>query len=370
MQRLWLCKSCLCTVYEGHDWCGSRSQCVFDLLCSLSRPRIKDQVTNRSPEILRCPNTNGKLGSCRTDTTWQHLPGHATHLTPYFRNATVGYSRFNGSILSQTFTGPSVPAPLSSIELFRAASTFFEDSPAVSLLSGATGTPSATDWIYTNLFIAEVFLARGVTGILNRGGTPMLHAMLTQMLVICQNGVPERLLAGLDGLADLFDGGHGGDGSEFSGLINDLIGNLTGANRPQEIRQPPATTPTSSTVDAARVSFEVVLRPSTLYTYIAFASVALLFCLIALLFKTFTVLGQKCPDIGRWAYLDWLATTLSDDRTHTQHSNAENRAKLEEQGCSGRRGGEVLSRWRIHRNVNTEPVTTLSSPDDGSLSSD
>lgn len=292
--------------------------------------------------------------------TWRHLPGQSTHLTPYFRTATVGYSRLNGSILSKTFTSPPVPIQLSSVELLRAASTFFEKPLGSSCFATASPTDVITTWIFARLFTAEVFITRGVTGASEAGGTPMLQAMLVQLLYYCQNGVPERIQAELDGLADIANGGMEGAGPDIQGLIddlsgkfNDLLSHLKRAVRPRDIRRFPATIPPSSTVEIARVSFELVLRPSTLYTYVILGSVALLLCLTAMLFKTFTVLGQKCPDIGRWAYLDWLATTLSDDRTHTQHSNAENRAKLEEQGCSGRRGGEVLSRWRIHRNVNT-----------------
>lgn len=278
--------------------------------------------------------------SCRTNASWLNLTGPSTHLISFFRPATIGYSRLNGTILTHTFTGPLTLAPLSPVEILRAASIFFTNPSSDAISSLSNPADFITTFLFTYLYTSEAYTTAGYIGASNRG-TTILQAIITNLLYYCQNGTQERIESELQEWADLPNSDLA-DGSEATGDLSNMFGH---AGRSLITRQLPAAVGDNSpTVDIARISYEIVLRPSTLIAYIVLGATAQLLCLIVMVVKTFTRFGRTCPKIGRWGFLDGLRLEFLQEMQQVEDV-------LDTHMGTGKDGRDALGRISIRNGV-------------------
>jgi hypothetical protein len=232
------------------------------------------------------------------DTSWHHNVDWTVKMSASFQNASVAYSRNNGTILWHSFANtPSVSVEVEPSQILAAYDSFFFDTTTL-LRKNSSDLPLFSGSITpTFLWMSEpLFSSQNATNpATSSGAFSTLHTLLAVPLYLCQNGLGRRLLSVVLESKSISGGG----------VLAELFGFLS-----------PIPEPTSSFYFAYH-RWEVAASMPTLVAYMVLNGAALLACCVAQLSasiaaKRFGRCGMPKP--SRFPALDLFAHCTIEDK--------------------------------------------------------
>ena len=226
-------------------------------------------------DIVQCPVKTAINQQCASNTTWHSSPGWSTILKTSFRNASISFSRSNGTILSHTFPASNeTPAPINATDLFRAYDSFFGatgNDPTLELLTSLTGASAGPlfvkyVWSILNLH-ARIAISNPAIATRNVNA---LHNLLTVPLYLCQVST-----TAFDSIKAYFDDDDNGNGN----------GPLPVIINPER----------STVVSLATLRYELVVARGTFIAYVVLTGLALALCFVALAVGSVGEAARRIP---------------------------------------------------------------------------
>lgn len=239
--------------------------------------------------ITSCPYSDPLNQDCLQDVSWHSLPGWTTDVKTTLRNASVAYSRLNGTIFSHTFTEELArSAPVDSSEILQAWDNFLATGTsaddqlqlALSILGGGYGKflfPGMVAW-----YLNSITAIAADNPAADTRGVNALHALLAIPLYYCQTGALER--AAMPSLPS----------SVF--LDGDDAVNSTGD--------------TGTRMSLAMLRNEVFVSRATLVAYVLLSTATLLLCFVALGIGSLTSRAKRIPETTSFPVLDFCTNCV------------------------------------------------------------
>ncbi|KAK5662222.1 hypothetical protein OQA88_8127 [Cercophora sp. LCS_1] len=253
--------------------------------------------------LVSCPGSIAATQSCNNDTSWHNNVDWTIKMSAYFRNATLAYSRSNGTIVWHSFTdAPAVPVDITPAEILQTYDTMLLDTSTFFAKNGSEPPPFSSSTFATYLWMTEpVFSGQNATNPATMNGVfSGLQALLAMPLYLCQNGLARRMLpvaldaksiADADGLDSIFS------------LLSPL---------PER----------SSPASFAYYRYQVVASTPTLIAYSVLSAVTLVLCCIAHILSGLACKGNqrtpspRGPKLSSFAALDLFAHCSIEDERH------------------------------------------------------
>ncbi|KAK4442372.1 hypothetical protein QBC34DRAFT_444245 [Podospora aff. communis PSN243] len=252
--------------------------------------------------VVTCPGTIAARKNCINDTSWHHNVDWTIKMSAYFRNASVAYSRANGTILWHSFhdDSPPMPANITPSDILRAYDVLLLDANTVFAKNGSETSPFSSSNFSTFLWMSQpVFSGQNATNPATVNAVfSGLQALLAIPLYLCQNGVARRLVPMALDAKTVVD-------AEGLDSVFALLSPL-----------PPTTNPATF----AYYRYTVVASTPTLITYLVLSGVTLVGCAVANVLAA-TGLGgasgtRAGPKLSRFPALDLFTHCSIEDRRH------------------------------------------------------
>ncbi|KAK1753946.1 hypothetical protein QBC47DRAFT_385249 [Echria macrotheca] len=254
--------------------------------------------------VVTCPGSIAALQSCSNDTSWYNNVDWTVKMGAYFRNASVAYSRSNGTILWHSFPDEvRVPVNVTPSDILKAYDTLLLDTSDYFAKNKSDLPPFSSSTFATFLWMSQpVFSGQNATNPATMNGVfAGLQSLLAIPLYLCQNGVARRLVPlALDSKTISQQGG-----------IDALLSLLSPL--------PPRTTPATF----AYYRYMVLASTPTLIAYLILCGITLILCAIANVVAGVISGGkrhpglQMSPELSRFPALDLFAhCSIEDERRH------------------------------------------------------
>jgi hypothetical protein len=228
-------------------------------------------------------------------------------MTTYFQNASVAYSRINGTILSHSFDKtPAIPLAINASQILQAYDALLFDTTRLMNVNGAILPVRTTDlplfsgtmfpaflWMSEPAFIGT----NAINPATSNQAFTTLQALLAMPMCLCQNGFTR-------GLFSLTKDSKSMGGSKELQSLSALL-------------SPPAERVTP--VSFAYHRYEAVASMPTLIAYIALSGTTLLLCALAQLLSSKMVRGSgrlSMPHLTQFSALDLFSHCTIEDENH------------------------------------------------------
>lgn len=254
--------------------------------------------TELQARLVSCPSSIAIVQRCMNDSSWHHNADWTVKMSASFQNASVAYSRNNGTIIWYSFADtPAVSVEVEPSQILAAYDSFFFDTTTL-LHKNSSDLPLFSGSISpTFLWMTEpLFSGQNATNpATNSGAFSTLRALLAVPLYLCQNGLGRRLLSVVLESKSISEGGGLAKIFEFLSPI------------------PEPTSP----FQFAYHRWEVVASMPTLVAYMALSGAALLACCAAQLSASIAAKRVgRCgmPKPSRFPALDLFAHCTIEDK--------------------------------------------------------
>ncbi|KAH8880898.1 hypothetical protein GQ53DRAFT_832908 [Thozetella sp. PMI_491] len=277
--------------------CRIYSSRMYTFAIGAIRLCMKSTATNEV-QALACSGDIAIKQSCLNDTSWYQDQDWTVKMAVSFRNATVAYSRSNGTILWHDFQDSSpVPANISATEILRAYDSFLSDTTTWLHQSDTPLAPFSSTMLPSFLWLNWPKSTKGkpLSPSISSNVYAMLQSLMGIPLYYCQSGVLRRLIPY---------------------LLNNTVLSSDQPSVDQSLNISPLPRRTT-TVTFASYRYEALAGTTTLVAYGLLSGIVLLLCLIAQLRMSILVWRstRAIPEITSFPALDLLTQCTVEDET-------------------------------------------------------
>jgi len=254
--------------------------------------------------IVTCPGHIAARQNCGNDTSWHTNVDWTVKMSAYFRNASVAYSRTNGTILWHSFVDePAKPVNLAPGDILKAYDALLLDTSVVFAKNGSEPPPFSSSTFATYLWMSQpVFSGQNATNPATVNAVfSGLQSLLAIPLYLCQNGIARRLIP------------MALDAKTIAEKDNEGLTTVFSLLSPLPERSSPAT--------FASYRYMVLASTPTLIAYMILSGVTLVLCCLA---NTMAAINAKkrdggtipkSPKLSKFPALDLFThCSIEDDR--------------------------------------------------------